>query len=442
MSEFFRANPGLAIVAGIFCATLLLLSLIAIAMRRAGLSLKPLGWFAGFMALVLLPQLIGHSLNAYMAQPRTPPDSATHSAAPPATDQIDYSDGQKLFGAKAAGVIAIDGRAAASGILHPADQPKYYVLPSDETLLIGRFASAADAQNAIGRFLAEAKLRDHGRTDDAGGFSAQRGANDFVYARAYATLFTVWSGPTESAITELQAVAGFTGAAADQMMSSPGANQTDWLNVTLGKSMSTASGLALVLVALGAYLLIVVGYFFKGIAWATRELPAADSHAVDAAALRAKLLAVNELDVPFKIGAGADDRQLIADWRYADAKWIDHARIHGMRRLHRIVLALDQTAKKVRVTDYQSTYDWSAGGGGAKLDWHFQAGVVFFQYEHQRVFGLQLDEHGQFKPELSYAYTFNLQEMKAPIMRAVIQSGWSWQPLAWNAPAWLKWLTE
>ncbi len=437
MIEFFRANPALAIVGGIFCATLLLLSFIAILMKRAGLSLKPLGWFTGFMALVLLPQLIGHSLNVYMTRPGTAPDNKTHSATPPATDQIDYSDGQKLFGAKAAGVIAIDGRAVASGILHPADQPQFFILPGGETLLIGRFASAAEAQNAIGRFLAEAKLRDHGRSDGTGGFSIQRGTNDFVYARAYGNLFTVWSGPSQAAIVELQALTGFNGARTEGRAEEP-----DWLNAKLGKAMSTASGLTLVLVALGTYLLIVVAYFFKGIAWATRESPASDRQTIDAAALRAKLLAVNDLAVPFKIESGAGDRQLIADWRYADTKWIDHARAHGIRRLHRIVLALDEPAKKVRVTDYQTAYDWSAGGGGANLDWRFQVGVVFFQYEYQRVFGLQLDERGQFKPELSYAYTFNLQEMKAPLKLAVTQSGWSWQPVAWNAPARLKWLTE
>lgn len=68
--------------------------------------------------------------------------------------------------------------------------------------------------------------------------------------------------------------------------------------------------------------------------------------------------------------------------------------------------------------------------------------MSFFHYEHQRVFGLQLDDHGRFKPELSYAYTFNLQEMKAPIKQAILHSGWSWQPVPWLAPAGLRWLME
>lgn len=158
--------------------------------------------------------------------------------------------------------------------------------------------------------------------------------------------------------------------------------------------------------------------------------------------MREHLLSINSLDVPFGIETGRNDREIVATWRYADAKWIDHARAHGMRRIHRIVLELDEATRKARATDFATSYDWSAGRGGAGLNWKFMTGIVFFQYEHQRVFGLQLDHQGRFKPALSYSYTFNLQEMKAPLINAVTKSGWTWQPVASNAPGWLKWLTE
>ena len=44
--------------------------------------------------------------------------------------------------------------------------------------------------------------------------------------------------------------------------------------------------------------------------------------------------------------------------------------------------------------------------------------------------------------ELSKAYTFNLQELKQPIIEAVTVSGWTWQPVMWDAPKRLRWLTE
>ena len=40
------------------------------------------------------------------------------------------------------------------------------------------------------------------------------------------------------------------------------------------------------------------------------------------------------------------------------------------------------------------------------------------------------------------AYTFNLQEMKSPLVDAVTRAGWDWRPTVWQGPAWLRWLTE
>ena len=55
---------------------------------------------------------------------------------------------------------------------------------------------------------------------------------------------------------------------------------------------------------------------------------------------------------------------------------------------------------------------------------------------------LHLDEQNRSKPELSYAYTFNLQEMKAPLIEAITRAGWTRRPTIWQGPAWLRWLTE
>ena len=44
--------------------------------------------------------------------------------------------------------------------------------------------------------------------------------------------------------------------------------------------------------------------------------------------------------------------------------------------------------------------------------------------------------------DLTAASTFNLQELKGPIIQAVTAAGWVWQPVVWNAPAPFRWLTE
>ncbi|MEO5960090.1 MAG: hypothetical protein ABIR80_13315, partial [Opitutaceae bacterium] len=183
-------------------------------------------------------------------------------------------------------------------------------------------------------------------------------------------------------------------------------------------------------------------WFFKGAAWASSSPAAATGSAVSATELAARLESVNTLDVPFRVERGERPDEFVATWRYADAKWVDQARAHGLRHTFRIRLKLDEAARVVRATDYIAGYDWSAGADGARLEWKASLGIVFFQTERRRVFGLQLDERGRFKPELSYAYKFNLQEMKSPLIDAVTRAGWNWRPVVWQGPPWLRWLTE
>jgi hypothetical protein len=196
-----------------------------------------------------------------------------------------------------------------------------------------------------------------------------------------------------------------------------------------------------VLVALTAGLLMLAAlWFFKGSAWAATIEPAPGVPPVTGQELERRLLAINDLDVPFAVEAGRGS--IVASWRFADARWIDLARAHGTRRTHRILMELDARAHTVRPVEQWTSLDASAGRGGASLRWVSGTGITFFQHEHQRVFGLQVDERGRFVPRLSYAYTFDLEEMKAPLVEAVRKAGWHWRPTMWRGPAWLHWLTR
>ena len=61
-----------------------------------------------------------------------------------------------------------------------------------------------------------------------------------------------------------------------------------------------------------------------------------------------RLLALNEQNIPFAISRGKRDNEIVVDWRYADAKWLDLMRLHGMSRGYRLVLRLDEGAHNVR----------------------------------------------------------------------------------------------
>jgi hypothetical protein len=116
---------------------------------------------------------------------------------------------------------------------------------------------------------------------------------------------------------------------------------------------------------------------------------------VSLAELSGRLRVIDSLDVPIQVSASGDGSEITVDWRYADARWVDHARVHAMPRTHRLVLRLEQSSHSTRVREYWSALDAAAGADGARLHWEAVRGLVFYQKEHQRVFGLQLDSSGR-----------------------------------------------
>ena len=51
----------------------------------------------------------------------------------------------------------------------------------------------------------------------------------------------------------------------------------------------------------------------------------------------------------------------------------------GMKRTLRVRMVMDEASHKVRATDYAASYDWSAGRGGANLEWKAGMGLGLFQ---------------------------------------------------------------
>jgi hypothetical protein len=325
--SLLRANTGLLVWSIILTITGVLLAFIGYTMKSRGASLKPVWWFAGFILLIGVPQIIGHAYNAF--------SNKRQDARQDAPQRLSTDEVQSFLSRAPEGATVVDFQPqSTAGVLAQAEAGRFVTFPS------------------------------------------------------------------------------------------------------------TTSTKAIIGIALFAYVGIVALYFLKGLAWATRVDAKAAAEFVSGSYLREQLLALNRLDIPFRIESGERQDELVAVWRYADAKWIDLARAHGMRRLHRIVLRFDESERKVRATDFQTAYDWSAGGSGASFEWRATTGVVLFQYEHQRVFGVQLGSGGSAPRAITYSYTFDLQEMKSPLIEAVTQSGWRWQPVAWQAPSWLRWATE
>ena len=416
MTAFLRGNPGLVAWLGIFSITAVVLTISAYLMNSRGLSLKPIWWFAGLMLLVGFPQLTYHAIVAISA-PRSSP--LPPGGTVPASSGIENPE--LLFTTPEGATVVDIPPQSAAGLFARAEQGRLLTMKNGDTVMIARFGSSDQAGRAVGDYLRESGLESSAQPDGAGGFTIP--GNDRRVGRVYArgNVLVVHTTVDDSSV-------------APGRVPAPTADPMKRLTASTSGKVIAASALIL-------YTLFVSVYFLKGSAWATRVDAKPVERALSASELRERLLALNTLDIPFRIEVSSEG-EFFAIWKYAEAKWIDLARAHGMRRIHRIRMTLDADHRMIRATDYQSSYDWSAGGGGGNIAWKASTGIVFFQYEHQRVFGLQLDSDGRPTPQLTYAYTFDLQEMKSPLVETVTRAGWRWQPVAWQAPPWLRWLTE
>ena len=436
MLQLIRSNPGvlasfILLGGGAFICTLL-----GFIMTRSGASLRPILWFAGLFALIVVPQLIGHFYRAlHVNKGETPRTQALEQIASTPKSDRRTADAQSLFGPDADPQLIIDARPMFGDVFTGAELAQFASLPGGETVLLAQFKNYSTAEKAWVNYLRVSGLNQlDGKGDSQRGYAVTRPIGDRAYVLHFGSMVGVWTGKDDATIRQRLAASGF-----EIPRHAPLSGTSPQLRAG-GAESSFSVGLVALLIVLNLF--VVTAYFFKGAAWAGTTSAKPGSTPVVAGALAERLESINALDVPFRIERGAQPNEFFATWRYADAKWIDIARARAMKRTHRIRLTLDEASGTVRATDYLASYDWSAGRGGAKLEWKAGLGIVFFQSEHQRVFGLQLDEQGRFKPELSYAYTFNLQEMKSPLVEAVTRAGWDWRPTIWQGPTWLRWLTE
>ena len=168
--------------------------------------------------------------------------------------------------------------------------------------------------------------------------------------------------------------------------------------------------------------------FGRMASWAAAVPPPEGRPAVGAAELESRLLGLAALDQPFAVTRGGKPQELVADWKYYDAKWLDLLKAHGRREAHRIVLRLDPQTKTVRAQDRHAALDWGAGVDGAALKWTIDRGIRFVEFQAGREIGLFIED-GEVKLKTDHQWQFDLGDMKQPLIRLVREAGWTWRPV-------------
>lgn len=321
---------------------------------------------------------------------------------------------------------------------------------SDDTMLPASDASAAfpDVRAATMALWADGTrlvLIDAG---DAAGASAARrrylsesgahlsSSTDLLGGRFASDTFTTAAGEQGRLVVAegtVAVVAGPSDAAVDVRVAALRARsdvpQLAWaLSAPVGDAMN-----AFLLRTIGPVLLwalLAVPWFGRMASWAGASPPAPGAPVLDVATLRRNLLALGGGALPFTVTRGTRDDELIVDWRYEDTRLTPALQLTGRRRVHRIVLRLDEGGHVVRAQDRHATLDWSTGGATsvASLDWRASRGITLFQYEHETELGIGV-ENGRFAITPKASYTFDLRELKAPVVVTVTRGGWEWRPV-------------
>ncbi len=413
-----RAHDGLVVALALCVGPPLVLGLIGLMTHRAGASLRPIVVIGALMLPIVIVFVVGQLVRARMPAPSTPAFA------------LDVRDGRfverdKLFGPGIAPELIREAKSGLPGILDEAEMAEIGMTMTGETVLVAQFPGDAETKRAAGAYDRGFRLTGSSG-DEEKGWRGRRMQGDYVEMLRTERQLFVWTGLTPEAAASRRAASKLA-AHYPALVSAPRAPLIPALQ-PLGEFFAPALAKIIGIVLLiGLY---AFG-FFKGISWAGSERPADGVLAVSPQELVARLLAINGLDLPFEIHQGDSPDELIADWRYADARWIDFVRAHGIKKTFRIRLKLDHAKARVLAADYTAELDWSASRSSADIHWRMEKGVVFFAKEQQTVLGFQIDDDGHLKPVASYTYKFDLNEMKSPIAGTVTRSGWVWSPAAW-----------
>ncbi|MGB3288175.1 MAG: hypothetical protein WBA83_02750 [Burkholderiaceae bacterium] len=189
------------------------------------------------------------------------------------------------------------------------------------------------------------------------------------------------------------------------------------------------------------YLLVYIFFlaliFVRMATWAMTFEPEPGIQAISSGDLRQRILALNEEGFPFTVKPGKRDDELIVDWKYADATWFDLMRLSKVAYLSRFTVRLDQSDNTMRVREFQSKFNASGGMGGLSLSYSAQWGAItFYEYRRETIYGIQI-ENGRPVAKLSYSYTFDIREMRDPLMGLALDNGWTFKAV--TLP--VKWLT-
>jgi len=149
--------------------------------------------------------------------------------------------------------------------------------------------------------------------------------------------------------------------------------------------------------------------------------------------LKTRLLSLNDERLPFKVVQDPlkSDR-ITASWKIVDEKWIELFAARGLRMQYELRMRLVEGKGVVIAQDNFRKFEYvgGVGGKGVKLGSRFSffKGISLLQYERGLQYGV-IFKDGKLKIDYAYNYTFNMAEIKNPVIDIITGSGWEFRPV-------------
>jgi hypothetical protein len=180
-------------------------------------------------------------------------------------------------------------------------------------------------------------------------------------------------------------------------------------------------------IGFGVYMVICTLGLFRGSSWAARISPPTWLAPVPAEEMRARILGINNLNLPFHVREGKRG-YLIAEWRLADARWTTILEQAGLSIAHSVKMKFDPGRSRVKAIDYSKSVRWAHGLPSLSWSFSFFRGIDFGGFEKGAAYGL-LYKDGGWTFDWAYRYRYDLNEMKQPLVAAIVMGGWTYQPV-------------
>lgn len=143
-----------------------------------------------------------------------------------------------------------------------------------------------------------------------------------------------------------------------------------------------------------------------------------------------RIMALNDPSKPYRIRKG-DESDLVAEWKIVDAEWYGVFNKSGLNKAYRALMQVDESRHTVRCCEEIGSIAWTAGLSGItpRISYSrgFFRGRILYSKAYARGYGLR--QLAPPEPGKVYEYSFDINEIRGPIILTVEENGWEWVPV-------------